>query len=63
MEFTLHKEIGFFANTRISNMDINQLLKSNIFDFLETQEKQRHTPGRTDDGNLSSKETDNSIIA
>lgn len=30
MEFTLHKEI-FFANTRISNMDINQLLKFNIF--------------------------------
>lgn len=60
MEFTLHKEI-FFANTRISNMDINQLLKFNIF-FLETQEKQRHTPGRTDDGNLSSKETDHLLI-
>lgn len=42
-------------------MDINQLLKFNIF-VLETQEKQRDTSGRTDDGNLSSKETDNSII-
>lgn len=42
-------------------MDINQLLKSNIF-VVETQEKQRNTPGRTDDGNLSSKETENSII-
>lgn len=42
-------------------MDINQLSKFNIF-VLETREKQRHTPGRTDDGNLSSKETENSII-
>lgn len=58
---SLYTKRSFFAIIRISNMDINQLLKFNIF-VLETQEKQRNTPGTTDDGNLSSKETANSII-
>lgn len=61
---SLYTKREFFAIARISNMDINQLLRFNIF-VLETQEKQRHThthtPGRSDDGNLSSKETESSI--
>lgn len=44
MEFTLHKEIiFFFANTRISNMDINQLLKFDISVFRNTGKTKTHT--------------------
>lgn len=61
MEFTLHKEI-IFCNYQNLKHGYKPALEVQHFCFRNTGKTKTHTPGRTADGNLSSKETSNSII-